>query len=121
MPSALVSRLDRDRAKNLEDKFPVGGNVTLSGKQIPIRVYAFKPERADEYRLRSYGVIFAVNGQMHAAFPTDVFRRKAVNLSYLADSLLVVLDCSGIDEIMREDFFHEQPRPSPGYALGTPS
>lgn len=101
----LVSRLDRDRANNLEDRFPSGGNLTLSGKQIPIRVYAFKPGRADEYRLRNYGVIFTVNGQMHAAFSTDLFRRKAVNLSYLADSLLVVLDCSGIDEIMREDLF----------------
>jgi hypothetical protein len=89
----------------LEEKFPVGGNLTLSRKQIPVRLYAFKPDRADEYRLRSYGVIFSVNGQMHAAFPTDVFRRKAVNLSYLADSLLVVLDCSGVDEIMREDLF----------------
>jgi hypothetical protein len=101
----LVSRLERDRASNLEDGFPVGGSITLSGHQIPIRIYAFKAGRADEYRLRSHGAIFTVNGQMHAAFPIDFFRRKAVNLSYVADSILVVLDCSGINEQMREDLF----------------
>lgn len=101
----LVSRLERDRASNLEDGFPVGGSITLSGHHIPIRIYAFKSGRADEYRLRTHGAVFTVNGQMHAVFPIDFFRRKAVNLSYVADSLLVVLDCSGINEQMREDLF----------------
>jgi hypothetical protein len=101
----LVARLDRDRASSLEPNFPVGAGITLEGKQIPIRVYAFREGKAKQYRLRNYGVVFSVNGQMHAAFPTDFFGRTAVNLGYLSDSLLVVLDCSNIDERMREDLF----------------
>jgi hypothetical protein len=101
----LLARLDQDKAENLEPSFPCGGNITLGGKQIAVRVYAFKPNKAKQYRLSRYGVVFAVNGQMHAALPTDFFGRKAVNLSYVGDSLLVVLDCSNIDGLMREDLF----------------
>ncbi|HLF44630.1 MAG TPA: hypothetical protein VJA46_14050 [Acidimicrobiia bacterium] len=101
----LVARLDKDKADNLEPEFPVGANIALDGKHIAVRVYAFKAGKAKEYRQSRYGVVFSVNGQMHAAFPTDFFGRKAVNLGYIADSLLVVIDCSNIDELMREDLF----------------
>lgn len=101
----LVTRLEQDKADNLEEGFPVGANITLDGKHIAVRAYAFRPDKAKQYRLSRYGVVFSVNGQMHAAFSTDFFGRKAVNLGYIADSLLVVIDCSDVDELMREDLF----------------
>ena len=103
----LAARLDKkqDKADNLEPGFPVGGVINLHGCQVKVRVYALKPKKAPEYRTPRQGVIFTVNGQSHATFPTDFFRRKAVGMSYLADSLLVLVDCSGIEGQMREDLF----------------
>lgn len=101
----LVARLDRDRQENLESGFPFGSLITVDGKQVTARVFAFKPGKAGDYRTPRHGVIFTVNGQLHGAFPIDFFRRKSVGMSYLADSLLVVIDCSALDGQMREDLF----------------
>lgn len=101
----LVARLDRDRGANLEPESPVGGVIALGGKQIRLRVYVFQPEKAKQYRNARHGVVFTVNGQMHGAFTIDFFRRKSVRMGYLADSLLVVADCTAIDGQMREDLF----------------
>jgi hypothetical protein len=103
----LVARLDRDREKNLEAGEPIGGVIVLDdGKQIRLRVYVFlDKDRAKSYRNSRHGVVFGVNGQMHAAYPTDFFSRDRVNLSYLRESLLVFADCSEIDGQTREDLF----------------
>lgn len=103
----LVARLDRDRDKNLEAGEPIGGVIVLDdGKQIRLRVYVFlDKDKAKGYRNSRHGVVFGVNGQMHAAYPTDFFSRDRVNLSYLKDSLLVFADCSEIDGQTREDLF----------------
>jgi hypothetical protein len=101
----LVARLEQNKAENLEDDFPVGASISLDGKRIAVRAYAFRPDKAKQYRQHRYGVVFGVNGQMHGAFTADFFSRKSVKLGYIADSLLVVVDCSNIDELMREDLF----------------
>lgn len=102
----LVARLSRDRAGKLEPESPIFAEISIEGNRIPVRIFAFTSKaEADNYRTRPYGVVFAVNGQMHASFSTDFFSRKAVNLAYLAGSLLVVLDCSNIEEGGREDLF----------------
>lgn len=103
----LVARLDRDREGNLETGDPIGGVIALDdGKQIKLRVYVFKDkEKAKNYRQARHGVVFGVNGQMHAAYSTEFFSRQRVNLSYLKDSLLVFADCSEIDGLTREDLF----------------
>lgn len=102
----LVARLDRDREGNLEGEKPIGGVIALDdGKQIRLRVYAFKPDKAKQYRNVKHGVVFGVNGQMHAAYHSDLFKRQKVGLSYLADSLLVFADCTAIDGQTREDLF----------------
>jgi len=101
----LVARLDENRSENLEPESPVGGVIALDGRQIRLRVYIFRPEKAKQYRSPRHGVVFSVNGQMHGAFTADFFRRKAVGMSYLSDSLLVVADCTDIEGQMREDLF----------------
>lgn len=103
----LVSRLDSDGGNNLDTGEPIGGVIALDdGKQIRLRVYVFKDkDKAKNYRNARHGVVFSVNGQMHAAYPTAFFSRERVNLSYLKDSLLVFADCSAIDGQTREDLF----------------
>jgi hypothetical protein len=103
----LVARLDREGSNNLESGEPIGGVLALeSGKQIKLRVYVFKDkDKARNYRSARNGVVFSVNGQMHASYPIDFFTRERVNLSYLTDSLLVFADCSEIDGQSREDLF----------------
>ena len=103
----LVSRLDRDKADKLETDGPIGGVIALDdGTQIKLRIYVFKDkETAKQYRNRASGVVFGVNGQMHGTYSTSFFTRGSVNLSYLADSMLMYADCSQIDGQTREDLF----------------
>jgi hypothetical protein len=103
----LVARLDRDKADKLETDEPIGGVIALDdGTQIKLRVYVFKDKAtAKQYRNRASGVVFGVNGQMHGTYSVDFFTRGKVNLSYLADSMLVFADCSQIDGQTREDLF----------------
>jgi hypothetical protein len=101
----LVARLDVNRGENLEPESPIGGVLALEGHQIKLRVYVFQPDKAKQYRAARYGVVFSVNGQMHGAFNADFFRRRAVGMGYLADSALVVADCTDIRGQMREDLF----------------
>ena len=100
--TGLRVRLDDDKAKNLEKYFPSSSSITVNGEQMNVTIYAFKKGTSKRYR-KSEGIIFTVNGQTHAHLSTDFFRRKNVKLSYLADSLLVMIDCSNISGETRED------------------
>lgn len=101
----LSARLERDRAEKLEPGFPGGHVMSIGGKQVKVMLYAFRPGEAKNYRTAKQGVVFSLNGQSHATFPLDFFRRKSVGMSYLADSLFVLVDCSSIDGADREDLF----------------
>lgn len=101
----LTARLERDRAEKLEPGFPVTSVIDLDGAKVRTQVFAFKKDQAADYRTHKNAVIFAVNGQTHATQTADFFRRKSVKKSYLADSLLVSVDCSSIDGQQREDLF----------------
>ncbi len=97
-------RLDDDGQTNLEDGFPQSAVISALGEEMRVTIYALKRGKAEEYRLQQ-GIIFAINGQTHAHLSVDFFRRKGVGLSYLADSLFVIVDCSGIGGRSREDLF----------------
>ncbi len=96
-------RLEDDKAENLEID-PSSCPLSVNGEEMTATIYAFKKGKADTYR-KSEGLIFTFNGQTHGSFPTDFFRRKSVGLSYLADSILVVVECSKISGRAREDLF----------------
>jgi hypothetical protein len=97
-------RLDDDGQTNLEEGFPASGVISAMGEEMRVTIYAFKRGKAEEYRLHQ-GVIFAINGQTHGNLTNDFFRRQKVGMSYLADSLFVAIDCSGIGGRAREDLF----------------
>lgn len=100
--SGLFARLQK--SDNLESAPPISMPITIHGRQLIARVFAFKPKRAETYR-STEGVIFTVNGQAHADIKAPIFARKRVGLQRLAKDLLVVVDCSSLDANERDDLF----------------
>ena len=102
--TGLGVRLNDDLVQNLEPGFPTSSTFSISSQQLTAEVYAFKRGKADTYR-KDEGVIFSVNGQTHGSRSRRFFSRKAVGMSRLEDSILIVVDCSRIDGRTREDLF----------------
>lgn len=102
--TGLSVRLDDDKSNNLEEGFPTSCPLAAAGEEMKATIYAFKKDKAKTYR-NDEGIIFTLNGQTHGYLTPDFFRRKSVGLSYLSDSLLVVIDCSRFTGRAREDVF----------------
>jgi hypothetical protein len=103
--TGLGVRLEDDRGENLEEGFPSSCPLSAAGQEMTATIYAFKKLRAETYR-KNEGIIFTVNGQTHGHLTPDFFRRaQKVGLSYLADSILVVVDCSRFSGRAFEDLF----------------
>ena len=100
----LSVRLDDNRGDNMEDGFPGSIPFKVEGESMTARIYAFKAERADTYRTNE-GIIFTINGQTHGTIPKTIFSRNNVKMGRLADSLLVIIDCTEISVRAREDLF----------------
>jgi hypothetical protein len=102
--TGLGVRLEDDRGNNLEEGFPSSCPLSAAGQEMTATIYAFKKGRAETYR-KHEGIIFTLNGQTHGHLTPDFFRRKNVGFSYLADSILVIVDCSRFSGRAREDLF----------------
>lgn len=101
--NGLTVRLDDDRMNNLEFA-PIASPIKAAGEEMLATIYAFKKGKAKAYR-KNEGIIFTLNGQTHGHFTKDFFSRKAAGrLDYIAESILVVVDCSGFSGRAREDF-----------------
>jgi len=103
--SGLSVRLEEDRYNNIEDGFPSSANVKIKGQEMKIQIFVFKRGKEIHYKTGKEGIIFTVNGQAHGFIPDSFFTRKSVGMSYLADSLLIIADCSKFDGRTREDLF----------------
>lgn len=103
--TGLIVRLEDQRQDNLEPGFPLSCPLSIEGENMIATIFAFKKGKADTYR-RDEGIIFTVNGQTHGNLSKSFFSRKSAGrLNYIADSLLVVVDCSDIGVRAREDLF----------------
>jgi hypothetical protein len=102
--TGLSVRLDDDKGENLEPKFPSSCQMSVAGERMTATIYAFKKGKAETYR-KNEGIIFTVNGQTHGHLTQGFFAQKSVGLSYLADSILVVVDCTALSGRAREDLF----------------
>lgn len=102
--SGLSVRLDEDKRENLEPGFPSSSNIKVIGQEMKILIYAFKKGRKEKYS-RDEGIIFSVNGQAHGFFSKSFFTRKSVGMSYLDDSILVLVDSTEFDGRYKEDLF----------------
>ena len=100
----VIARLDRDRMNKLEKGTPISHILRIDGREIRLRAYVLR-DNASEYRSGSDAIMFTINGQTHAAKHRSFFRRSAVGLSQLADSMILVIDCTHIDGELREDLF----------------
>jgi len=103
--SGLSVRLEEDKYSNIEEGFPSSANVKIKGQEMKLQIFVFKPGKEVHYKTRKEGIIFTVNGQAHGFIPDSFFTRKSVGMSYLADSLLIIADCSKFDGRTREDLF----------------
>lgn len=102
--NGLVARLEDGRGGNLEEGFPDAAPFQVEGHNMVARIYAFQKGKAETYRTTE-GVIFTINGQTHGAIQKRFFERKSVKMQRLADSLLVIVDCSKFTTKAREDLF----------------
>jgi hypothetical protein len=102
--AGLHVRLEEDKRDNLEEGFPTPHEFKVAGEAMLASIYAFRKGGADKYR-KSEGIIFTINGQTHGILSQRFFTRNAVRMSYLADSLLVIVECDDISGRTREDLF----------------
>ena len=102
--SGLLTRLREDRGENIEQGFPSTGFIQIEGQKLYYSIYVFKKDAYDKY-IANEGVLFTINGQTHGHLTKSFFNAKAVGMNYLADSMLIILDCSHIDGRSREDLF----------------
>lgn len=107
--TGLSVRLDEDRSMNLEPDFPSSSQFSVRGNKYLVRIYAFKKEKGKKGTKTKFGkrdgIVFVINGQARGFISDAFFSRNTVGMSYLADSLLIIVDCSEIDGRTREDLF----------------
>jgi hypothetical protein len=72
---------------------------------IDIRIVIVK-EDLGEHKEDRYpaGVFFTVNGQLHSEFGKDFISRRT-KFDYVADTMIVVVDCTHLPQQIREDLF----------------
>ena len=104
MSGGLCVGIDEDKRDNLEPGFPSSAEITALGQKMDVRIYAFRKGQRENYS-KNEGVIFSVNGQAHGFLPSQFFDRKSVGMSYLSDSILIMIDCSNFEGRAREDLF----------------
>lgn len=102
--TGLTVRLNDDKAENLEPGFPASCDIVAAGEAMTASVYAFRKGKAESYK-GNEGIVFTINGQTHGHLTQDFFRRERVGMSYLARSLLVIVDCSNMSRRAHEDLF----------------
>lgn len=110
-PSATFSgmniRLDEDRGEVLEDGFPCSFVLNIPGVgEMDGRICLFKPDaEVSRWVTAREAVVYTLNGQSHGSITRDFFTRKSVELPWIHRQLLVSLDCSRIDDEVRDNLF----------------
>ncbi len=102
--SGLSVRLEEDKYDNIEDGYPSSSTIKIKGQEMKVQLYVFKKDKKRHYA-RDDGIVFTVNGQSHGFISKSFFTRKTVGMSYLADSIILLVDCSNFDGRIREDLF----------------
>lgn len=88
----------------VEQGFPAYAALNLPGiGHLPYQIAVFA-ELKGVKRREPIGISFTLNGQVHGALPSN-FISSRLKFDYLSDSLLVAVDCTGMNDEVREDFF----------------
>lgn len=100
--AGLFTRLQN--SGNLELISPSSVPINVDGRELAMKIFAFKANKSETYR-ENEGVVFTVNGQAHAFIKANMFARKSVGLQRLASDLLVYVDCSSLSATELADAF----------------
>ena len=100
----ILTDLERNTG-DIEDGFPQSLDLAVSQQRFKVLIYAFKPGAYRSHRTSRHGILFLYNGQVHASSTTRFFQRQSVKKSYLANDLLVMVDCSSIERREFENLF----------------
>lgn len=103
--NGLRVRLHDDRFNVLEQNYPTYHNPEIEGEKFTFAVYAFKDDKAKNYRDAGKGVIFVLNGQSQGWLDDRIFTRNKVGLGFLKNSLLIMIDCSELTYRGQERLF----------------
>jgi|WetSurSiteA1Bulk_404760.scaffolds.fasta_scaffold00059_5 hypothetical protein len=104
--NGLRVRLHDQKDDVLEPEFPTYHNFeNIDGEKFSLALYAFKEDKAKDYRESEKGVIFVLNGQSQGWMEDRIFTRNKVGLGYLKNSLLLMVDCSELSYRGQEKFF----------------
>lgn len=101
--NGLRHRLRTDRGENIEEGFPVDGTFKTSLGQFHYQIFVLKAEAKQSRFSGPDGVIFTVNGQSHGTLSRSFFAKAGKG--YLKESLIVLVDCSGLSYVKSEDLF----------------
>jgi hypothetical protein len=86
----------------VEPGFPAPAELNLPDiGRLPYRLVVFKEEV--EPRHVPHGIFFTLNGQVHGSLSTD-FVSGRLKFDYLGRYLLISIDCTTMDALIREDF-----------------
>lgn len=97
----LSARLEEDRHATLECE-PIGISGSLNGEPLQGTLYVFKKTNGDSFK-NSEGILYTLNGQCQGVESKRFFEK--LKLSYLANSILLILDCSQLSAKTIEELF----------------
>ncbi len=104
--SGVSIRLSEDK---LEHGFPSCIPFEVFGQKMVARIYVLKKDKDKEGKADTYvkkeAVLITVNGQTLGYLPKSFFSRAKVKMGRLADSMLVIVDCSDLSRDWREDLY----------------
>ena len=102
-----LSCVIEDSPSDIESGLDTGTPLTVSevGK-VQMRVTVLKEEsiHGTNPKYPRGGVFFVVNGQLHSECDKGFIERRT-KLDYIAGTTLVIVDCTGLKERIREDLF----------------
>lgn len=102
--AGLKVRLEDDKRENIEEGFPSYQEITAGGEKFFAWIYAFKKKGAEKYR-KSEGVVFSFHGQTQGTLSSSFFTRGNIGMSYIADSILVIVECDKLTKRATEVLF----------------
>ena len=113
----LKNRLEysmKDKKDSVVEK-KVVSTLSILGGEAKVEMYLLKETTSKNKTsyLRSWAtgeagpkVIFSVNGQKHAHLNKNVYSRSDVALQYIADYLIIFVDCSNLSDFALEELFN---------------
>ena len=106
--AGLGTAFEEDDSGEVEPRFPAPARIRVAGvgwvtiTLIPLR----EGVPVDRWTTAGESIIFTVNGQAHAFEGRDFIRRRSSGgFRFLAQSLLVEVDCSELDQRTLDDLF----------------